>query len=183
MPLVFVILAKIVEVVMSVFEQLGPFVSLCQASGMIPFTKEQDLNSKKFAKFTFSLRHPITCWFILLLVLQLIISVGLVYSSTSQIKSLLIDPNMPIMMAVVFGVNWLSIFSQFLISRWVVLHYRQLRRAVESIQEVEKLFGDKFITQHKSSVMTRFIIGFILIVTTVSVPTSKLNHRRHCKLF
>lgn len=157
---------------MSVFEQLRPFVSLCQACGMIPFTVEQDLISKKFVRFTFSLKHLTTWWFILLLVLQLTVSVGLIYSSMSQTISLSIDPDLPIMMmAVVFGVNWVSISSQFLISRWIVSHYRQLRRAVEAIQEVERLFGDPFIRQHKSSVMTRFIIiGFILVVTTVSAP-------------
>lgn len=155
---------------MSVFEQLRPFVSLCQACGMIPFTVEQDLISKKFVRFTFSLRHLTTWWFILLLVLQLTVSVGLIYSSMSQTISLSIDPDLPIMMAVVFGVNWVSISSQFLISRWIVSHYRQLRRAVEAIQEVERLFGDAFIRQHKSSVMTRFIIGFILVVMTVSAP-------------
>lgn len=156
---------------MSVFEQLRPFVSLCQACGMIPFTVEQDLISKKFVRFTFSLKHLTTWWFILLLVLQLTVSVGLIYSSMSQTISLSIDPDLPIMMAVVFGVNWVSISSQFLISRWIVSHYRQLRRAVEAIQEVERLFRDPFIRQHKSSVMTRFIIiGFILVVTTVSAP-------------
>nr|CAH0102348.1 unnamed protein product [Daphnia galeata] len=153
---------------MSVFEQLRPFVSLCQACGVFPFTIEEDFTSKKFVRFNFSFRNLTTWWFMLLFVLQLVITVGLVYLSTSQMEDLSIDSNLPITMAVVFGVNWASSISPIFISHWIVLHYRQLRRAVEIIQDVESLFGEKFIAQHKSSVMKRFIIGFILVIATAT---------------
>jgi hypothetical protein len=48
------------------------------------------------------------------------------------------------------------------------MHYRRLRVVVEAVQEVEWLFGEKFLAQHKSSLTTRFFIGFILILTLVS---------------
>jgi hypothetical protein len=48
------------------------------------------------------------------------------------------------------------------------MRYRRLRVVVEAVQKVERLFGYKFLAQHKSSLMTRFIIGFILILTLVS---------------
>lgn len=160
---------------MSVFEQLRPFVSLCQACGVFPFTIEEDLTSKKFVRFNFSFRNLTTWWFMLLFVLQLVITVGLVYLSTSQMEDLSIDSNLPITMAVVFGVNWASSISPIFISHWIVLHYRQLRRVVEIIQDVESLFGEKFIAQHKSSVMTRFIIGFILVIATVNRYNKKLE--------
>ena len=35
---------------MSVFEQLNPFVSLCQACGMIPYTVERNSATNKFEK-------------------------------------------------------------------------------------------------------------------------------------
>jgi hypothetical protein len=45
---------------MSVFEQFRPFVGLCQACGMIPYTIENKLITNKFSRFTFSLKHRTT---------------------------------------------------------------------------------------------------------------------------
>jgi hypothetical protein len=56
---------------MSVFEKLGPFVSLCQACGMIPYTIKRNSGTNQFEKFTFSFKHFNTWWFFFMLVLQL----------------------------------------------------------------------------------------------------------------
>jgi hypothetical protein len=47
-------------------------------------------------------------------------------------------------------------------------YYRRLQTAMKAVQEVEWLLGEEFMAQHKSSLKTRFVIGFILILTTVS---------------
>ena len=57
---------------MSVFEQLNPFVSLCQVCGLIPYTIEYNLITNKFSRFTFSIKHRTTWWFVGILALQLV---------------------------------------------------------------------------------------------------------------
>lgn len=154
---------------MSVFEQLRPFVSLCQACGLIPYTLENSLSTKKFIKFTFSFRHFTTIWFSFIFILQLATIAVIFYFSMNRIVDFLSDGTVPLTITVVFGMNWLSVMAQLLASRWISMQYRQLRTAIEQVQEVERLFGDKLIMQHKSSVMTRFILGFILVLLAVSI--------------
>ncbi|KAI9565957.1 hypothetical protein GHT06_009755 [Daphnia sinensis] len=153
---------------MSVFEQLRPFVSLCQACGLIPYTIENSASTKKFIKFTFSFKHFTTFWFSFIFILQLATIVVFVYFSMNRAVDLLFDGTVPLTITVVFGMNWLSSMAQLLASRWISMQYRQLRKTVEAVQEVERLFGDKFITQHRSSVTTRFILGFFLVLLGVT---------------
>jgi uncharacterized membrane protein (Fun14 family) len=89
------------------------------------------------------------------------------YLSLTQSLDLLMVQNLPITVIILLLGISMSLVIQLLLSRWIVLHYRQLRNAIEAIQEVEKLLGYKFISQHKSSVTTRFIIGFVLVVISV----------------
>lgn len=152
---------------MSVFEQLRPFVSFCQACGMIPFTTEQNSITNKFTKFNFSFRHLTTWWFFLVMIMEIVVMGMMGYFSIIPTFYLLKGRNLPITVIILLLVMPISYFAQLLLSRWIVLHYRQLRNAIEAIQEVEKLLGEKFISQHKSSVTTRFIIGFVLVVMSV----------------
>jgi uncharacterized membrane protein (Fun14 family) len=152
---------------MSVFEQLSPFVSLCQACGMIPFTIEQNQITNKFEKFTFSFRHRTTWWFFLVMAMETVVMGVMGYVSFIQTFDMLNGQNLPITVIILLLGIAMSYFIQIILSRWIVLHYRQLRNAIEAIQEVEKLLGEKFISQHKSSVTARFIIGFVLVVISV----------------
>ncbi|KAI9565924.1 hypothetical protein GHT06_009722 [Daphnia sinensis] len=150
---------------MSVFDQLRPFVSLCQACGMFPYTIEENLTTKKFVKFSFSFRNTITWWFSMIISLQVAVTVVVVYSSMQQIGNLTSDQNMPITVPILFVVNWPCFLMQMFTTRWIVFHHRRLRNVIDTVQEVERLFGEEFITTHKSSITKRFIIGFILIIT------------------
>ena len=151
---------------MSIFEKLRPFVSFCQACGMIPFTIEQNSITNKFTRFTFSFRRFTTWWFFLVLAMETLLMVVMGYF-VFQTFYLLKGQNLPVTVIILLLVMGISYGIQIILSRWIILHYRQLRNAVEAIQEVEKLFGEKFISQHKSSVTTRFIIGFVLVVISV----------------
>jgi len=154
---------------MSVFEQLSPFVSLCQACGMIPYTIERNLATNKFAKFTFSVKNLTTWWFFLILILQILGIVILGCYSNDLGESLSTDQKMPVTVLILFGVTQISRLAELLLSRWIVLRFRPLRNAVKAVQEVERLFGEKFLAQHsKSSITARFIIGFILVNFSVS---------------
>ncbi|EFX66301.1 hypothetical protein DAPPUDRAFT_346876 [Daphnia pulex] len=177
--------AKIIaQTKMSVFDQLRPFVSFCQACGMIPFTIEQNQITNKFAKFTFSFRHLTTWWFFLVMFMETVVMSVMGYVSFIQTFYILNGQNLPITVIILLFVIGMSYFAQLLLSRWIILHYRQLRNAIETIQEVEKLFGEKFISQHKSSVTTRFIIGFVLVVISAigTLTLSTPIHRQFSSL-
>jgi Kef-type K+ transport system membrane component KefB len=153
---------------MSVFEHLRPLVSLCQACGMIPFTMEENVISNKFVRFTFSFRHRTTWWFMVLFVLQFGLQFVMVKLSVSILDGLINDENVPMTVTILSGITMFSYTAQILLSRWIVLNYRKLRNAAKALQEVERLFGEKFIEQHQCFLGYRFIIAVTLIVTTVS---------------
>ena len=154
---------------MSVFEQLRPFFSFFQACGLIPYTIKQHSISNTFLRFTFSFKHLIVWWFLIILLLQLSTSAFMAYLSKSILDEMVNDKNIPITLTIMSGVSMFSYTGQLLLSRWIFLHYRKLKKVVEAVQEVERLFGVKFIEQHRSSLGKRFIIGFTVIVTTVSI--------------
>jgi gustatory receptor len=155
---------------MSVFEQLNPFVSLCQACGMIPYTVERNSATNKFEKFTFSFKHFTTWWFFFGLVLQVTFIVMLANSSNDLSQELTSDRKMPVTVPILFWVTQLFRLAELLLSRWIVLRFRRLRTAVQTVQEVERLFAEKILAQHRkknSSITLRFVIGFILVITAV----------------
>ena len=155
---------------MSIFEQLRPFVSLCQACGMIPYTIEDNLITNTFSRFTFSFRNFTTWWFFLLFVMDIVVMAMVEYFTVSQSFDLLRAQNVPITVTILLLVTGISYFVQIFLSRWIVLYHHRLRKAIEAIQEVEKLFGEKFINaQSKNSITKRFVIGFILVVTWVGL--------------
>jgi len=57
-----------------------------------------------------------------------------------------------------------------------MLHYRKLRKAVEAVLEVERLFGENMIAQYRTSaITTRIVMGSILIVTAVSIRANNTS--------
>jgi hypothetical protein len=155
---------------MSVFERLRPFVSLCHACGFFPYAIENNSNTKNFERFTFSFKNLTTWWFFLISISQLAFFIGLVYLFWKQVVKFN-EENMPITMSILFVINWFFVIAEFLSSRRMILHYRKLRNAVEAVQEVERLFGEKMVVQSLNSITTRLTIGSILIVISVSINT------------
>jgi hypothetical protein len=153
---------------MSVFDQLRPFVSLCQACGMIPYTMEHNLRTNKFAKFTFSFSHVTTWWFFLVMFLQLATAAVMLHTTRDVPDDLLIGRDVPITVNILLLVKGVCNLAELTLSRWIVSRYLKLRKMIEAIQEMEKLLGEEFISQHKNSVTTRFVTGFILVILTVS---------------
>ncbi|XP_045026257.1 uncharacterized protein LOC123470253 [Daphnia magna] len=154
---------------MSVFEQLHPFVSLCQACGLIPYTMKRNSTSGKFERFTFSVRNVSTWWFLLVFISQILVVVGVKFLSDDLQDVLWTDRNIPITLIILSGVTSSSFLAQLLSSRWIALNYRHLDNAVKAVQEVERLFGERFLLEHKSSIMTRFVAGFAAVMTTAIV--------------
>ncbi|KAI9565954.1 hypothetical protein GHT06_009752 [Daphnia sinensis] len=155
---------------MSVFDQLQPFVSLCQACGLIPYTTKHNSVTGKFERFTFSIGNFSTWWFLLVLVLQISIVV-LIGQLNEELQGAVLstDRNIPTTMIVLTGVSSTAFLAQLVSSRWIVLKYRRLGNAVEAVQKAESLFGEKFIAEHQSSIKTRFLAGFaVIVIMTIS---------------
>lgn len=156
---------------MSALEQLQPFFSLCQACGMIPYTIEYDSDTGKLIEFAFSFKHFITWWFVFVSVLQLAALSVWGKPSKTILENLSTDGNTPITLIILSGVTSLGYLSQLIISRWIVLrHHGRLRMALKTAQEVEKLFEQtsRHLNVSKHLVVQRFVIGFTLILITVS---------------
>ncbi|KAI9565956.1 hypothetical protein GHT06_009754 [Daphnia sinensis] len=151
---------------MSVFDKLQPFVSLCQACGLIPYTLKRNSTTGKFERFTFSIRNVSTWWFLFVLVLQISIVVVISHLAGDLQDVLLTDRNIPTTMIVLSGLSSSAFLAQLVSSRWITLNYRQLGNAVKAVQKAESLFGEKFIEEHQCSIMARFFIGFAIVMAT-----------------
>lgn len=153
--------------IMSVFEQLQPFVSLCQACGFVPYTIKRNSTTGKFERFTFSFKNFITWWFLLVLVYQIfgVSTVGFLSGDLQDMLST--DRTIPTTLILLTGISSSLFLAQLLPSRWIALHHRRLTNAVEAIQRVERLLGEEFITEHASSIPIRFVVGFAAVLMTV----------------
>ncbi|XP_045026258.1 uncharacterized protein LOC116915416 [Daphnia magna] len=151
---------------MSVFEQLQPFVSLCQACGFVPYTIKRNSTSGKFERFTFSFKNVITWWFLLVLAYQIfgVSTVGFLSGDLQDMLST--DRIIPTTLIILTGISSSLFLAQLLPSRWIALHHRRLTNAVEAIQRVERLLGEEFITEHASSIPIRFVVGFAAVLMT-----------------
>lgn len=153
---------------MSALDQLRPFISLCQASGMIPYTIEDNLATKKFAKFTFSFKNFTTWWFLLLILSQIWVPFTMGSFLRDVSSELATDSSIPyiiIILAVVFTVSNLI---QFSVSRWIVLlRYRQFHELVMAMQKIESFFVGTPI-RLESSIIKRLVVGFVIAISVVS---------------
>ena len=104
---------------MSLIEQLRPFLSLCQASGFMPYSLECDLNTKKLLKFGFSWSNFITWWFIFLAVLQLGLPTITILFAGDVIEKLRVDAQAPITISMLMNVTVLCYVVQLVLSRWI----------------------------------------------------------------
>jgi len=157
---------------MSVFEELRPFVGLCQACGMIPYSTEHDAITNKFAGFALSFHRLVTWWFCLIFISQLVCVGVMIQFAASMTHEISTDGDIPMTLTILISViSSLSHLVQFFFSRWVVFRHRKLRNVVEMVQEVERIFQEEFIAQRKGSIRLRFVIGFSLIISIVSIYT------------
>ena len=148
---------------MSVFDELRPFVNLCQAVGFIPFSIETNPVSRKFYRFTFSFKSGSVLWFLSIFSMHIFY----IYLSkdmfVSQFKLLLTDNNIPLTLSIFSVFSLTSTGVQYVVSRYVVLQYRHLQNAVETVQNVERIFNRViFLKAPRNSIKKRLIIGIAL---------------------
>lgn len=160
---------------MTALEQLRPFISLCQACGMIPYVMEYDSITKKFVRFTFSFKYFTTWWFLFVALLQLSAPFMLTNITIATLKEMSNDLSLPITAIILTGVNSVGSFTQMAMCRWIGFRYCRLRNAVNAILNAEKLYVKPFF-EHKNSIKKRFVIGTALIFIMVSDTFNKSNN-------
>lgn len=155
---------------MSALNQLRPFVSFCQACGLIPFTMVYDPINKKFLRFAFSWKSRTTWWFIFMLVSQVLLPLVTIRLGEEMIGKVKEDKQAPVTLNIFMSVTILCYLEQFILSRWLLLrHHRRLQSAVKWALKVETVLqttGTSWSTQN-SAVYQRFALGFSLIILTV----------------
>lgn len=123
-------------------EELRPFLRFCQCVGLIPFRMEMDPITKKFWRFSFSLKYPITWWYILLLFLTLIgVYLNLVaVASFRMVSDLVAIPDMPMLQTTITMTSMFTLFVRIIISfgaRLILLRHSALGKMLQLVQQVE----------------------------------------------
>lgn len=159
---------------MSMLEQLRPFVSFCQGTGWIPFTVSRN-DTKNSFNFTFSFKNWTTRWFIVICFFQIVILFVMASSFTGAMADLFIGKEIPITISFLGLVSGVGNFITFILTRWIILRrYRSLNNAYKLIQDIQPRLEPNHY-RHQSTLTVRFIVGFSLIVTNVSIKAEKIR--------
>ena len=151
--------------------KLQPFVYYCQFVGLIPFVMETDeFPMKKFRKFSFSLRYPVTWWFFFLCISQLIVSIWDVRTVWHVFyEDDLLRSHIPSVLAVFVIQEHIFLIILLGICRYVISKYVCIRRAISFLQKVNNdLMVDDMSPEDIPSVTRPAIIGMISSVVSVS---------------
>ncbi len=152
---------------MGVFEQLRPFVFLCQFSGFTPFRMLFHPETKRFQRFVFSCRHPLTCWFILRIIFQIIIPFWKIYFYFHNISVTAgFDDNLPIAIYAFTIVAIIFHGLELLLSRYISLYFSAFRRALERIQHINAVLVE-LPEKCKLTLSRRIVAGMICITIGV----------------
>ena len=159
--------------------KIGPFVRICQLIGFIPFRMEIDPQTKTFRRFTFSMRDPLTWWFIVLKIFAL---GALCFSLYAILFSSPIDP-MPNDEAVKFVSSVcqpiITIASMF-IEQFFMIRYSNLGNAIEFIKKAdETLESVSNIERRKDSVISRTIVGVLFTLCLVMIRQIYYRFKLH----
>ena len=141
---------------MSVLEELRPFFRVCQCVSFFPFRMEIDKKTKTFQRFSFSWRYPITWWFFIISVTQMIsyyiIFSSVVISRDVEELSVIIKTSIKVM-----GTIYLLIL---LSSRyWVTFRLSTLNQAIELMHRIEQSLSENPKCKH--TIKIRMFIAFV----------------------
>lgn len=157
---------------MFIFEKLRPFVWMCHCFGVSPFYMETDSLTKKFKKFSFSWKRPVTLWYILISIGELLFLItDLIKAWINYYEESVINSTLPTIFAVFIFLEHLLFFMLIAMTRVVViLKCSQFHRTFCLIQKAHiVLCQDEDLSIEKiPSVNRQVIAGFIYAVVSVS---------------
>lgn len=153
---------------MSTIEKLRPFVSLCQACGMMPYTMEYDSKTKQFKNFAFSWKSRATLWFLPVFTFQAIFPLATSNLTKDIFTDEIINAQIPTTLSILTSSTIALHVVQLVLSKYVFLRsYRRLQRIALSSLKVEHLLK-KTSRPYQSNLTKKFYVGFFSIATTVS---------------
>ena len=146
---------------MSALKQLGPFIRICQLSGLIPFTMELDSKTGKFHRFRFSWRHYVTWYYLAVWILQVagfvsMILAGNHYTKSDEFRAGTNSLSIGIIITTFFSAVFNILF--FLLTKAITFHHAAIGRAAAFIREVEEHLIE--LPECKNSVLSRTFFGF-----------------------
>ena len=144
-------------------EKVSPFVSFCQLCGFFPYRMEVDPITKRFKRFTFSICHPVTFWYLFvnltLIISCLMVSLSKKFREEGQLQVLQISP-IQMLVLVTEIIDLVIIY---------VLVYRLsiINEALEIIQQLNETIGS--IPNKSFSIMPRICIGAVYALISVGI--------------
>ena len=153
---------------MKILDQLRPFFSFCQFFGFTPLFVEIDARTKKFKKLSFSLRHPITWWFIFVIFSQIaFFYLDMTMAWRSFYKEGAQQAKIPFLFIAFLLMEHVSFFVLALMTRYTIYKYPHVRKALAILSKVhnESVADDM---PSKPSVSRRVILTIVVSVIMVS---------------
>ena len=144
---------------------LRPFVWFCQFSGFIPFRMEIDPETKKFQRFSFSFRHPLTWWFAFVKIMGL----GVLYSDFYVIQSLLskADDNLQWICSLCQEIFQVAIV---VVVQLVLLRVFHLIKAIEWARKADETWASAAnMAVHTDNVIYRTFAGIFFTLCAVKL--------------
>ena len=122
---------------MKIFNQLRPFVFICQAAGFCPFFIETKKSTDAFIKFSFAWKKPLTWWFIFIFVLQFVFAIF----DTNVILQVFFGEgidrgNIPQIFSVYSTIELFFFFILLGGARYIIFRYPHMKRAIELVNKV-----------------------------------------------
>jgi hypothetical protein len=143
------------------------FINVC---GMAPFRLEVDRESRKFDRLAFSFCHPVTWWFVVVLILQITMFALMAKTSTVSFYQLIANESTLTICTLVLQAISLSII--FVTPRMVPFYYKHLTKAFAYIKKVDDIIGQTGNWPCTSK--RRILVGFIFVILIVSLIKCKL---------
>lgn len=157
---------------MFIFQKLRPFVWMCQCFGAFPFFIETFPETKIFKKFSFSWKHPVTWWFIFIVVIQIIFLITDLFRAwRDYYQESVLNSSLPTIFAIFILLEHLFFFMLVAATRFMIfLKYSHLYRAFCLIQKAENILcKEEDLSLNKASSVNRQVFaGFILAMASVS---------------
>lgn len=166
---------------MGVFEHLRPFVFFCQFSGFTPFRMLFHPESKRFKRFVFSWRHPLTCWFIFQTFVQIALPIFEICTYYDHMtNSAGLNNNLPLALysIAIIGMSFHALLV--FLCRYVSVHFSAFRRALERIQRIDSVLVE-LPDKCQLTLGRRIVVGIIFItIGVLSIAWTTYHFKIEC---
>ncbi len=136
--------------------KLRPFILICQIYGLIPFSIEMDPLTGGFQRFTLSLKHFASWWYVFMVFVQFtcyVISVVLRGKNMTTAEDLGVSPIILSLTSATQVMYWIQVS----LSRIDVLKVKRWRRVITLILEVEEHLSE-VVRDSKDSIFLNLVV-------------------------